>query len=129
VKTKFSSSWKKSIQPRKQRKYRHKAPLHIRQKFVSVHLSKELRKKYNKRSMNLRKGDGVNVMRGQFRKKTGKINGIDIKKTKVYVDGIEVVKKDGTKARYPIHPSNLVITELNMDDKMRNKIVKRVEGN
>ena len=68
-------------------------------------------------------------MRGQFRKKTGKINGIDIKKTKVYVDGIEVVKKDGTKARYPIHPSNLVITELNMDDKMRNKIVKRVEGN
>ena len=127
MKTKFSSSWKKSIQPRKQRKYRHNAPLHIKQKFVGVHLSKELKKKYNKRSINLRKGDGIKVMRGQFKNKTGKIDKVDTKKTLVYVSGIEVMKRDGTKARYPIHPSNLVITELNMDDKMRNKIVKRVE--
>jgi len=125
MKTKFSSSWKGSVQPRKQRKYRYNAPLHIRQKFVSTHLSKDLRKKYNKRSANLRKGDNVKVLRGQFKSKNGKVEEVDLKKTSVYVSGIEVTKKDGTKARYPIHPSNLMITELNMDDKMRQKIFER----
>lgn len=125
MKTKFSSSWGKSKQPRKQRKYRYNAPLHIKQNFVSAHLSKELRKKYNKRSIGLRKGDTVKVMIGQFKNKTGKIEEISVKKTLVYVNGIEVVKRDGTKARYPINPSNLMITELNMDDKKRNKIFER----
>ena len=125
MKTKFSSSWIKSKQPRKQRKYRHNAPLHIKQKFVSAHLSKELHKKYGKRSMNLRKGDSVKIMRGQFKNKTGKIEEVGLKKIRAYVSGIEFVKKDGTKSRYPIHPSNLMITELNLDDKMRNKILER----
>ena len=125
MKTKFSGSWIKSKQPRKQRKYRHNAPLHIKQKFVGVHLSKDLRKKHNKRSMNLRKGDSVKVVRGQFKNKTGKIEEVNLKKTSVYVSGIEIVKRDGTKARYPIHPSNVMITELNMDDKMRSKIFER----
>lgn len=125
MKTKFSSSWKSSKQPRKQRKYRYNAPLHIKQKFVGVHLSKDLRKKYNKRAVNLRKGDTVKITRGQFKNKTGKIDEVSVKKTSVYVNGIEIVKRDGTKARYPIHPSNLMITELNMDDKMRNKTIGR----
>ena len=125
MKTKFSSLWVRSKQPRKQRKYRHNAPLHIKQKFVSAHLSKELRKKYNRRSVSLRKGDGVKVMRGQFKNKTGKIEEVNVKKTLVYVSGIEFTKRDGTKARYPINPSNLMITEMSIDDKMRNKIVGR----
>ncbi|MBU4143205.1 50S ribosomal protein L24 [Patescibacteria group bacterium] len=125
MKTKFSSSWIKSKQPRKQRKYRHNAPLHIRQKLVSAHLSKELHKKHNKRSINLKKGDGVKISRGQFRNKTGKIEEVNLKKTVVYVSGIEVVKRDGTKTRYPIHPSNLIVTELDIGDKMRNKIFER----
>ena len=73
MKTKFSGSWVKSKQPRKQRKYRYNAPLHIRQKFVGAHLSRELRKKYGKRSASLRKGDNVKIMRGQFRNKSGKV--------------------------------------------------------
>lgn len=125
MKTKFSSSWKKSIQPRKQRKYRYNAPLHIKQKFVNVHLSKELRKKHSKRNMGVRKGDKVKVMRGQFKKKEGKVEQVSLKKTLIYVEGIEITKKDGTKTRYPIHPSNLMVTELNMDDKMRQKSLER----
>ena len=121
MKTKFSSSWIRSKQPRKQRKYRYNAPLHIKQKFVSAHLSKDLREKYKRRSITLRKGDNVKVMRGQFRNKTGKIDEVNVKKTLVYVSGIEIAKKDGTKARYPLNPSNLIITEVDINDKMRNK--------
>lgn len=53
----------KSKQPRKQRKARYNAPLHIRHKFMSAALSDELRDKYGKRSFPLRKGDTVRVVR------------------------------------------------------------------
>jgi len=125
MKKKFSTKWKSSKQVRKQRKYRHNAPLHVRQKFVHVHLSKDLKKKYGKRRLGLKKGDKVKVVRGQFRKHTGTVERIDLKKTAVYVSGIEVTKKDGSKTTYPINPSNLILTELSLDDKMRQKIVER----
>ncbi|MEK6949865.1 MAG: 50S ribosomal protein L24, partial [Nanoarchaeota archaeon] len=90
-----------------------------------AHLSKDLHKKYGKRSANLRKGDSVKISRGQFRNKTGKVEEVNLKETRAYVSGIEHVKKDETKSRLPIHPSNLIITELNMDDKRRAKILER----
>jgi large subunit ribosomal protein L24 len=54
---KFSISWRKSIKPRKQRLFRFNAPLHVKQKLMHVHLSPELRKKYNLRNIGLKKGD------------------------------------------------------------------------
>jgi len=125
MKKKFSRSWIKSKQPRKQRKYSYNAPLHIKGKLMSAHLSKDLMKKYNRRSIRLRKGDKVIVSRGQFKKKTGIIERVYLKKTKVYISGVEIIKKDGTKVFYPVHPSNLVITEMNLDDKKRMAIVNK----
>lgn len=122
---KFSTSWKRSKQSRKQRKYRYNAPLHIKQKFMRVHLSRELKKKYGKRNLGLKKGDKVKIVKGQFKKHVGKVDRIDLKKTRVYISGVEVAKKDGTKTTYPIHPSNLIVTELDLDDKMRLKILER----
>jgi len=127
MKKDFSNKWIMSKQPRKQRKYSYNAPLHIRGKFMSAHLSKELMKKYNRRSIKVRKGDKVTILRGQFRKKTNRIERIDLKKTKVYIAGIEIIKKDGTKLLYPIHPSNLVVTELNLDDKKRMAVVNKLK--
>ena len=115
----FSKSWKASKKRRKQRKYRYNAPLHIKQKFVSVHLSKEIRQKYKKRNIPVKKGDTVKIMRGQNKKKSGKVDRVDHKKIKVYVTGIDLTKKDGSKVQIPLEPSNLMITELNLDDKKR----------
>jgi len=122
---KFSSSWKSSKKAKKQRKYRYNAPLHIKQKFIHAHLSKELRKKYKTRSLSLKKGDKIKVLRGQFKKHIGNVERINLRKTKAYVSGIEITKKDGSKTTYPIDPSNLIITELNLDDKIRQKIIER----
>lgn len=128
MKQKFSHSWRSSKQPRKQRKFRHHSPLNIRRHLIAAHLSRELRKKHSRRNIPLRKGDTVKVMRGQFRKKTGKIERILLNRYKVYVAGAERTKKDGSKSRYPIDPSNLLITELNLEDKKRNEILKRKHG-
>ena len=137
MKKKFSREWIRSKQPRKQRKYNYNAPLHIKGKFMAAHLSKDLMKKYNRRSIRVRKGDKVILLRGQFKKKKGNVERVDLKKSKVYISGVEMIKKDGTKVFYPIHPSNLVVTELNLDDKKRiavankskkaDKIIKKQE--
>jgi large subunit ribosomal protein L24 len=124
MKQKYSPSWKSSTQPRKQRKFRHHAPLHIRQKFVHAHLSSELRKKHGTRSARLRTGDKVKIMRGQFRGKTGKVERIDTGRGKIFITGIEVVKKEGSKALCPLRPSSLIIEELNLDDKKRREKYK-----
>ncbi|MDP2906528.1 MAG: 50S ribosomal protein L24 [Nanoarchaeota archaeon] len=122
---KWSKSWKSSKNPRKQRKYLYNLPLHIRKSLLSATLSKDLRKKYGKRSLSVRKDDKVKVLRGQFKKKTGKITRVNMKKIRIYIEGVENVKKDGSKAPYPVHPSNVMITELNLDDKERKIILER----
>lgn len=125
MKKKFSKKWKSSKQPRKQRKYRANAPLHIRKKFLSSNLSKNLREKHKIRNIFVRKGDKIKIVRGQFKKHIGNVSKIDLRKMKVYIEGAEILKKDGTKVQYPIDPSNLIIQELNLDDKKRKKIMER----
>lgn len=120
----FSKTWKSSKKPKKQIKYRLKSHLHIKQKLVHAHLSKVLRSKYGKRNIGLRKGDKVRVMCGKFKKYENKIEKVDLKKTRVFVSGVEIVKKDGSKKLLAIHPSNLMITELNLDDKLRQKALE-----
>ena len=125
MKKKFSKHWKSSKQPRKQRKYRAKAPLHLRHKMMAAHLSKELRTKYKKRSFPIRKGDKVKVMRGIFKGTIGEIENVNLKKYKVFVKGAEKKKKEGQKMQYPINPSNIKILTLKLDDKKRVKALER----
>lgn len=121
----WSKDWKSSKNPRKQRKYLYNLPLHIRKSLLSATLSKDLRKKYGKRSLSVRKDDKVKVLRGQFKKKTGKVFRVNLKRIRIYIEGVENVKKDGSKAPYPVHPSNVMITELNLEDKERKTILER----
>jgi len=121
MKRKFSTHWKASSQPRKQRKYSANAPLHIKRKLLSVNLSKELRKKHSRRNIPAIKGDTVKIMVGKFKKKNGKIISIDTKNSKIKIEGIMIKKQDGSKANVKIHPSNLQIIELNLNDKKRMK--------
>ena len=119
MKINWSKDWKASVRPSKQRKYRYHAPLHVRRSFLGIHLSPELRKKHGTRTATVRKGDTVKILRGQYKKKTGKVNKVLMKNEKVYVEGIENVRKDGTKTFIPLPPSNLMITDLELNDKRR----------
>jgi len=125
MKQKFSTKWKASKQPRKQRKFIARAPLHIKRKLLSVNLSKELRKKQGKRNVVARKGDIVKIMRGKFKKKQGKIIEIKTKLGKIYIEGIQAKKMDGSKTNVPLKASNLQIIELNVNDKKRKLKIKK----
>ena len=127
MKSKFSISWKSSRQPRKQRKYLANAMLHIKKKMIGSNLSKELRKKYKKRSLPVRKGDLIKIMRGKFKNKKGKIVHVKLKLQKVEVEGIQVKNQDGSKVNIRLEPSNLQIIELKLENRKRNKFFARDE--
>ena len=115
----------KTKNPKKQRKRAQNAPLHLRRKLLSAHLSKELRKEFKKRSLPLRKGDEVKVMRGKHKGKKGKISKVDPKKIKVYIENIKRRKVSGEEVQIPFHPSNLMITSASLEDPKRKKIIER----
>ena len=128
MKRKFSTSWIGSSQPRKQRKYRANAPIHIKRNLLSVSLSKELRKKYGKRNISIRKGDVVKITKGKFKGKQGKVLIVKIKREKIYIDGMNVKKQDGSKVNVPFRAPNLQIVELYLEDKKRiNKMKETIK--
>lgn len=101
-----------SRKPRKKHEALYKAPLHLRQKLVSAHLSKELRARLKKRSVAVRKGDKVRVMRGKFRKREGKVVRVDLSDSRVFIEGCVVKKQSGKEVLAPIHASNLLVLDL-----------------
>ncbi|MBI4141503.1 50S ribosomal protein L24 [Candidatus Woesearchaeota archaeon] len=123
----WSKHWKTSKKPRKQRKYVHNIPVHLKGKLLSSTLTKDLRKKHRTRNIRIHKGDKAKIMRGQHRGKTGTVERVEVKKMKVYISGAEITKRDGSKALYPIHPSNIMITELTQDKRRmpQNKETKK----
>lgn len=116
---KWSSSWKASKKPSKQRNYVRNAPLHVRSKLLGSHVSKDLRGKLKTRSLRVRRGDKVKVMRGQYKGKTGTVDRVDTKRGKIFITGVDFVKKDGSRALYPVHASKIMIQDLEGSDKRR----------
>jgi large subunit ribosomal protein L24 len=81
-----------SSQPRKQRKSRYQAPLHLRHKFLGALLSEDLKEKHKIKTIPVRMGDTVKLLRGDQR---------------------------GTEVPRPVQPSNVMITKLEIKDKRR----------
>ena len=115
----------KSKKPSKQRKLLFQAPLHKRHKLLSAHLSKELIAKWKRRSLSVRKGDEVKVMRGEFKGTVGKISDVDLKRLKVYIENVKRKKSSGEEIHVPVSPSNLLLTNPVMDDEKRLEIINR----
>ena len=111
--------------PAKQRKMLFQAPDHIRYKLFAAPLSPELRKSHGVKTIPVRSGDAVRIMRGDHKGFEGKIASVDRKKYRIYVEGLTREKVDGTTTFVPIHPSKVMITRLNLDDKWRKKILER----
>ena len=107
--------------PRTVRRAQIKAPFHIKSKFVSAHLSEGLRRKYGKRSIRVRPGDTVKVMRGDYKGIQGKVQRVLPKEGFVTIEGLTREKTRGDTVPVKVHASNLQIVSLNLDDKVRKK--------
>eukprot|EP01035_Chromulina_nebulosa_P018752 gene18752-24519_t len=91
---------------------------------MSAPLSKELFKKYNVRSLPVRKDDEVIVVRGTHKKAEGKIVSVYRKKYIIHIDKLTRDKANGQSVPIGIDASNVVIVRLKLD-KSRKAILER----
>lgn len=115
----------RSAKPGAQRKQLYSAPLHLRHKLFNARLSDELRERYGVKRLPVRVGDTVRIMRGEFTGHEGKVVRVDLKRVRLFVEGAQVKRADGTPVYYPIHPSKVMIVKLDLSDKYRNEIIER----
>jgi len=114
------------MKPTKVRNYQiYRATMATRSKQLGSPLSKDLQKKYGKRSMRIVLGDTVKVMRGEYRGVDGKISKVSIADNSVAIEGVKKEKSKGEKFDVLIRSTNVVITNLNLDDHWRKT---RLEG-
>jgi len=103
----------------------YQATFQIRSKQLGSSLSKDLQKKYGKKSTRTIVGDTITILRGEFKGVSGKITKISTEKTSVTIEGVKKEKTKGDKFDVYIHTSNLVVTALNSSDKWR---IAKLEG-
>lgn len=115
--------------PRKQRKAVINAPLHRRHRFVACHLDRSLIGEYNVRSVPVRKGDTVKIIRGAegVRDVEAKVANVDLKNVKITLEGVTIAKADGTQKARLIEPSNCIITKLDLSDPSRKRKFARLK--
>ncbi len=111
--------------PGKQRKRLFNAPAHIRHKLMAAPLSKELTASRGVKTLPVRKGDTVQIKRGDNKGFEGKVSRVDLKAYRIYLEGLTREKVDGTNIFISVHPSKVQIRSLNLDDKWRKNILER----
>jgi len=96
---------------------------------MSAALSKELRVKYNVRSMPVRKDDEVQVMRGHFKgQQVGKVTQVYRKRYCLYIERVQREKANGTSVPVAIHPSKVTIVKLKLDKNRKLTLERRGNG-
>jgi large subunit ribosomal protein L24 len=111
--------------PKKQRKMLYNAPAHIRHKLMAAPLSPELIAQKGVKTLPVRKGDSVRIVRGDHKGFDGKVSRIDLKHYRVFLEGLTREKVDGKTVFVGLHPSKIVIRSLNLDDKVRKAVLDR----
>ena len=92
-------------------------------------LSQELQEKHSRKSVRPIKGDAVRIVRGGFKGIEGKITGLDTKQGKLYIEGVTREKAAGGKTSpVPIDSSKVVVTSLNLEDKLRKRRIEEGRG-
>ncbi len=118
-----------TTQARKQRKALFNLPNHRRQKQIVAHLSPELREKYGRRSIPVRVGDTVEVMRGESEiiGFEGKVSAVFTDERRIAIESLTMAKADEKQVSRKIHPSNVMITKLDLSDKKRRQKLEKAK--
>ena len=109
----------------KSRKAYFQAPSHVRRVIMSAQLAKELREKYGIRSLPIHRDDTVKIARGTHKGKEGKVTAVYRLKYAVHVDKISIDKASGQSVPANLAASNLVITDLKINDHRKQLITRK----
>ncbi|GAM22314.1 hypothetical protein SAMD00019534_054890 [Acytostelium subglobosum LB1] len=110
---------------RKSRKAHFTASSGERRIRMSAPLSKELRTKYNVRSVPIRKDDEVRVVSGDHKDHSGKVVACYRKKYVIHIDKLTVTKANGNSVPVGVDASKVVITTLKLDKDRKNLLERK----
>lgn len=117
-----------TTKPSKQRRQAALATEKDLQRQMRGNLSEKLREKYGIRSVSVRKGDTVKILRGDFAGIEGKVIETHRRSQRVTVEGVTREKVSGEQTRVPVHVSKITVTSLDMSDRWRSeKLEKKPE--
>jgi large subunit ribosomal protein L24 len=98
---------------------------HLAYKASSVHLSRELRSKYGFRSLPIRAGDRVLIIRGDYKGVEGDVSRVDRAKGRVYVSGVYRENARGEQRLIPIPLSSVILVKIEDKDEWRRRLIER----
>ena len=114
---------------RAQRKLQLGAPSSVKRKLMSSHLNKSLREQYKIRSLPIKRGDEVKILKGKAKGKTGKVVQVYRKRNVIYVDKVQRDKQNGQTVFLPTKPSYCLIEKLLINKDRTKTIEKRAAIN
>jgi large subunit ribosomal protein L24 len=92
-------------------------------------LTKNLRNVYEKGNARVVKGDTVRIIRGEYKNVEGKVERVNTERSTLIIEGVQKEIAKGGKIKVHIHSSNVMITSLNLQDKRRENVIKKIKGN
>lgn len=110
--------------PRRQRKAVYEASTFERRVLMTVPLSRELRRRFQRRSVPVRKGDTVRVMSGSFIGREERVAKIDRRGYSVTLDNVTLKTGESKLKPLAIRTSHLVLTKLNLADAWRRRTLQ-----
>ena len=113
---------------RKNRRAHFQAPSSVRYRLMSAALSKTLKEAHGVNAMPVRKEDEVEIVRGQLKGEKGKVTAVYRKRWCLYIEKVQRAKVNGTMAKIPIHPSNVRITKLKMNEDRKKLLARKRAG-
>lgn len=101
---------------------------HTTDKNIRSSLADTLRDEYRKRNARVIKGDTVKVIRGEYKNVEGKVEKVKTNRSTLLIEGIQREASKGGKVKVQIHSSNVMITSLNLQDKQRGNIIRKIKS-
>lgn len=104
------------------------APKQLAERKLRSPLTRALREKYGRRNLRVIAGDTIKVVRGEYSGIEGKIEKVNMKRGSLAVEGIQREKVRGGNVKVEINSTNVIITDLDLDDKYRQALIDRIHN-
>lgn len=101
-------------------------PKHLTERKVRSSLSRVLREKCGRRNLRVIAGDTIKVIRGEYSGIEGKVEKVNMRRGSLAIEGIQREKVRGGNVKVEINSTNVVITDLDLDDKYRQALIQRI---
>jgi large subunit ribosomal protein L24 len=101
-------------------------PKHLTERRLRSPLSRALREKYGRRNVRVIAGDTIKVIRGEYSGIEGKVEKANMKRGSLAIEGIQREKVRGGNVKVEINSTNVIVTDLDLDDKYRQALIQRI---